>query len=42
MRGEGWIVLNKPSGLATQGGTGTKHHVDGALKEAFPYSKNLG
>jgi len=25
------IVLNKPPGLATQGGTGTKRHVDGLL-----------
>jgi 23S rRNA pseudouridine955/2504/2580 synthase len=25
------LVLNKPPGLATQGGTGTKHHVDGLL-----------
>lgn len=25
------LVLNKPSGLATQGGTGTKRHVDGML-----------
>jgi 23S rRNA pseudouridine955/2504/2580 synthase len=25
------IVLNKPPGLATQGGTGTKEHVDGLL-----------
>ena len=35
-RGEGWIALNKPSGLATQGGAGTRQHVDGALAEAFP------
>jgi 23S rRNA pseudouridine955/2504/2580 synthase len=28
------IVLNKPPGLATQGGSGTKHHVDGLL-DAF-------
>lgn len=28
------IVLNKPPGLATQGGTGTHHHVDGLL-DAF-------
>jgi 23S rRNA pseudouridine955/2504/2580 synthase len=28
------IVLNKPPGLATQGGTKTKHHVDGLL-DAF-------
>ena len=25
------LVLNKPSGLATQGGTGTKRHLDGML-----------
>lgn len=35
-KGQGWIALNKPSGLATQGGSGTRHHVDGALGEAFP------
>ena len=35
-RGDGWIALNKPSGLATQGGAGTRQHVDGALAEAFP------
>ena len=40
-KGEGWIALNKPSGLATQGGTGTKHHVDGVLKEAFPEFEKL-
>jgi len=28
------IILNKPPGLATQGGTGIKHHVDGLL-DAF-------
>lgn len=35
-KGDGWIALNKPSGLATQGGAGTRQHVDGALAEAFP------
>ena len=35
-RGEGWIAINKPSGLASQGGAGTRDHVDGALEEAFP------
>ena len=35
-RGKGWIALNKPSGLATQGGAGTRQHVDGALQYAFP------
>ena len=29
--GKGWIALNKPSGLAVQGGTGTKQHIDGML-----------
>ncbi len=28
---ERMIVLNKPSGLAVQGGTGTKRHIDGLL-----------
>ncbi len=28
---ENIIVLNKPSGLAVQGGTNTKHHIDGML-----------
>ena len=32
------IVLNKPPGLATQGGTGTHHHVDGLL-DAFSADK---
>ncbi|XDZ66445.1 RluA family pseudouridine synthase [Alphaproteobacteria bacterium LSUCC0684] len=35
-RGEGWIAINKPSGLATQGGAGTHRHVDGVLEDAFP------
>ena len=35
-KGKGWVAINKPSGLATQGGSGIKHHVDGALAEAFP------
>jgi 23S rRNA pseudouridine955/2504/2580 synthase len=35
-KGDGWIALNKPSGLATQGGSGIKHHIDGALPSAFP------
>ena len=33
------IVLNKPSGLAVQGGTNTKRHIDGLL-EALKYEKN--
>lgn len=30
------IVLNKPPGLATQGGTGTRSHVDGLLDAFIP------
>ncbi|MDC3234888.1 RluA family pseudouridine synthase [Candidatus Puniceispirillum sp.] len=30
--GKGWLALNKPSGLAVQGGTGTHQHIDGMLK----------
>src|SRR6185503_7101536 len=33
------IVLNKPSGLATQGGSGLKEHVDGMLDQ-LAYEKN--
>lgn len=29
---ENIIVLNKPSGIAVQGGTNTKHHIDGLLE----------
>jgi 23S rRNA pseudouridine955/2504/2580 synthase len=29
--GRDWLALDKPSGLAVQGGTGTLHHVDGML-----------
>jgi len=29
--GSDWLALNKPSGLAVQGGTGTRHHIDGML-----------
>jgi 23S rRNA pseudouridine955/2504/2580 synthase len=32
------IVLNKPSGLATQGGSGIKRHIDGML-DALAYGK---
>ena len=34
------IVLNKPPGLATQGGTGTKEHVDGLLDAFTPKNSN--
>jgi len=30
--GKGWLALNKPSGLAVQGGTGTYHHIDGMMR----------
>ena len=30
--GPDWIAINKPSGLAVQGGTGTARHVDGMLQ----------
>lgn len=40
-KGKGWIALNKPSGLATQGGSGTNQHVDGALPKAFPEEEKL-
>ena len=29
--GKGWLALNKPSGLAVQGGTKTAHHLDAML-----------
>ena len=35
---ENLIVLNKPSGLAVQGGTNTERHIDGML-EALKYEK---
>ena len=31
-----WRALNKPSGLAVQGGTGTVKHIDGLLGTGFP------
>ena len=30
--GKSWLALNKPCGLAVQGGTGTHQHIDGMLK----------
>ena len=30
-----WMALNKPAGLAVQGGTGTGKHIDGMLQSAF-------
>ena len=31
-----YIAINKPNGLAVQGGTGTREHIDGAVAAAFP------
>ena len=31
-QGDDWIAVNKPSGLAVQGGSGTSRHVDGMLQ----------
>lgn len=31
-----WMALNKPAGLAVQGGSNTKRHIDGLLAAAFP------
>lgn len=31
-----WLAVNKPAGLAVQGGSGTTRHVDGLLRAAFP------
>ena len=30
-----WMALNKPAGLAVQGGTSTGRHIDGLLQSAF-------
>jgi 23S rRNA pseudouridine955/2504/2580 synthase len=30
--GDSWIAINKPSGLAVQGGSGTSRHIDGMLQ----------
>jgi len=34
--GKDWVALNKPSGLAVQGGTGTHRHIDGLLQALAP------
>lgn len=31
VEGPDWFILNKPAGLAVQGGSGTHHHIDGLL-----------
>lgn len=33
---DNWLALNKPAGLAVQGGTNTKQHIDGMLCAAWP------
>ena len=30
-----WLAINKPSGIAVQGGTSTKNHIDRILQKAF-------
>lgn len=34
------IAINKPAGIAVQGGSKIKHHIDGALATAFPHPKH--
>ena len=36
--GRGWIAINKPSGLAVQGGTSISTHIDGMLKALVPHT----
>ena len=33
---EDWLALNKVAGLAVQGGTHTRRHIDGLLRAAYP------
>ena len=37
--GPGWIAINKPSGLAVQGGTSISTHIDGMLQALAPHTK---
>lgn len=39
-RDEDLIVINKPSGIAVQGGTGVKSHIDGLLEALVPDGAN--
>ena len=32
---DSWLALNKPAGLAVQGGSGTSRHIDGLLQLPF-------
>ena len=36
--GRGWIAINKPSGLAVQGGTSISTHIDGMLQALVPHT----
>ena len=36
--GRGWVAINKPSGLAVQGGTSISTHIDGMLQALSPYT----
>ena len=36
VKNDDWIAINKPSGLAVQGGSSIQTHLDGALEAAFP------
>ena len=36
--GRGWIAINKPSGLAVQGGTSITMHIDGMLQALAPHT----
>lgn len=36
---DSWLALNKPAGLAVQGGSGTSRHIDGLLAAAFPENR---
>src|SRR5690606_21524019 len=38
---EHWIILNKPHGLATQGGTGIKENVDQIMEALFTPAPKL-
>ena len=36
--GRGWVAINKPSGLAVQGGTSISTHIDGMLQALAPFT----
>ena len=33
---DNWLAVNKPAGLAVQGGSRTTRHIDGLLRAAYP------